>query len=99
MNGETGNDVKDAEVVDDVEDVEDIAAPEDTVVITEDMADIEDLGATTIVDIDKLVAKLDKVDDQEHKKAIKRRLEELEEEKREAEELDSTYNFNLNDDL
>ena len=93
MNGE-----KD-EVVDDVEDVEENAAPEDTVVLTEDLEDIEDLGATTELDVDKLVEKLDKDGDAEHKKDVHRRMEELAEKKREQEELDSTYNFNLDDEL
>ena len=94
MNGE-----KDTDVIDDVEDVEENAAPEDTVVLTEDLADIDDLGATTEVDVEKLVEKMDKAADAQHKKEVHRRLEELAEKKREEEELDSTYNFNLDDEL
>ena len=94
MNGE-----RDTEVVDDVEDVEENAAPEDTVVITEDLADMDELAETAEFDVDKIVEKMDKADDAEHKKEVHRRLEELADKKREAEELDSTFNFNLDDEL
>ena len=96
MNGEKDDIVDEAE---DVEDVEDDAAPEDTVVLTEDLEDIEDLGSTTELDVDKLVEKIDKDGDAEHKKEVHRRMEELAEKKREQEELDSTFNFNLDDEL
>jgi inactivated superfamily I helicase len=94
MNGE-----RDTEVIDDVDDVEENASPEDTVVLTEDLADIGDLADTAELDVDKLVAKLDTIDDAEHRKEVHRRLEELAERKREQEELDSTYNFNLDDEV
>ena len=94
MNGD-----KDTDVVDDVEDVEENASPDDTVVLTEDLADIDDLGETTEVDLEKLVEKMDKDSDAQHKKEVHRRMEELAEKKREAEELDSTYNFNLDDEI
>ena len=96
MNGEKDDIVDEAE---DVEDVEENAAPEDTVVLTEDLEDIDDLGSTTELDVDKLVEKIDKDGDSQHKKEVHRRLEELAEKKREQEELDSTFNFNLDDDL
>ena len=94
MNGE-----RDTEVIDGVDDVEENASPEDTVVITEDLADIDDLSDTAELDVDQLVAKLDATDDAEHRKEVHRRLEELAERKREQEELDSTYNFNLDDEV
>ena len=94
MNGE-----KDTIVVDDAEDVEENPAPEDTVVLTEDLEDIGDLADTTALEVDKIVEKLDKADDAQHKKDVHRRLEELAEKKREEEELDSTFNFNLDDDI
>ena len=96
MNGEKDDIVDEAE---DVEDVEENAAPEDTVVLTEDLEDIDDLGSTTELDVDKLVEKIDKDGDAERKKEVHRRMEELAEKKREQEELDSTFNFNLDDDL
>ena len=94
MNGE-----KDTIVVDDAEDVEENPAPEDTVVLTEDLEDIGDLADTTALEVDKIVEKLDEADDAQHKKDVHRRLEELAEQKREEEELDSTFNFNLDDDI
>ena len=94
MNGE-----RDIEVIDDVDDVEENASPEDTVVITEDLADIDDLTDTAELDVEQLVAKLDSSDDAARRKEVHRRLEELAERKREAAELDSTYNFNLDDEI
>ena len=97
MNGEVGNEIDEVNVDDDVEES---PAPEDTVVITEDLADIGDGVDTTVeLDVDELVAKIDKDADAEHKKEVHRRLEELEEQKRVAAELDSTFNFNLDDEL
>ena len=97
MNGEVGNGKTETNVEDDV--VETVA-PEDTVVITEDLADIGDAGDDTAeVNVDELVAKIDKDADAEHKKEVHRRLEEVEEQRRAEEELDSTYNFNLDDEL
>lgn len=94
MNGD-----KDTIVVDDAEDVEDNPAPEDTVVLTEDLEDIGDLADTAELDVDKIVEKLDKAHDAQHKKEVHRRLEELAERKREEAELDSTFNFNLDDEI
>ena len=97
MNGEIGKEIDEVNVDDDVEES---PAPEDTVVITEDLADIGDGVDTTVeLDVDELVAKIDKDADAEHKKEVHRRLEELEEQKRVAAELDSTFNFNLDDEL
>ena len=97
MNGEVEN-TKDEVEVD--TDVEESPAPDDTVVLTEDLADIGD-GTDTIVEsnVDELVAKIDKDEDAEHKKEVHRRLMELEEKKLQEKELDSTYNFNLDDEL
>ena len=97
MNGEVEK-VNDEIDVDD--DVEENVSPDDTVVITEDLADIDDEGETTAeLDVEELVAKIDKDVDGVRKKEIHRRLEELEEQKRIQAELDSTYNFNLDDEL
>ena len=97
MNGEVEK-VNDEIDVDD--DVEENVSPDDTVVITEDLADIDDEGETTAeLDVEELVAKIDKDVDGVRKKEIHRRLEELEEQKRVQAELDSTYNFNLDDEL
>lgn len=92
MNGE--NDEIDETPIDESSD-ESLTA---TVVITED--DVDDVsGDTTIeMDIERLVAKLDASDSEDvHRRAeIRRRLEELREQR--EQELDSTFNFNLDDD-
>ena len=97
MNGELGTDKTETDVDDDVEET---VAPDDTVVLTEDLADMDDGSeATAELNVDELVAKIDKDSDAEHKKEVHRRLEEVEEQRRTEQELDSTYNFNLDDDL
>jgi hypothetical protein len=69
-----------------------------TVVITEDDDDIVTGDSTIEMDIEKLVAKLDASDKEDvHRRAeIRHRLEELREQR--EQELDSTFNFNLDDD-
>lgn len=97
MNGEVANG-KDENEID--EGVEENAAPDDTVVLTEDLADIGDPGSTTAeLNVDELVAKIDKDEDADHKKEVHRRLEELNEKKLQEEEIDSTFNFNMDEDL
>ncbi|MGI9232639.1 MAG: hypothetical protein ACR2RD_03325 [Woeseiaceae bacterium] len=69
-----------------------------TIVMTEDGAD-DSVGDTTIeMDIEKLVAKLDASDSEDvHRKAeMRRKLEELREQR--ERELDSTFNFNLDEE-
>jgi hypothetical protein len=97
MNGEVGNGKED----NDVDDVEVTEESEDTIVL-EDVSDIGNVGDISVeINVEELVAKIEagEGDDAEHKKEIHRRLEELNEERRVEEELDSTFNFNLDDDL
>ena len=95
MNGEVGNGKIEEDFDDDVESTDD----------TEDMLMSDDLDDDNIGDIsveinvEELVARLENGDAAEHRKAIRRRLEEIAEQRREAQELDSTYNFNLDDDI
>ncbi len=95
MNELGDSDINDKEN-DDVEDNEDTVVIEETVVVEDDGGDTIDL--TGEVKIESLVARLDSTpkDDLEHQREIKKRLEELREER---EELESTYNFNLDDEL
>ncbi|MGI9237758.1 MAG: hypothetical protein ACR2QZ_10205 [Woeseiaceae bacterium] len=102
MNGEK-DDIKeplDSEALDD-ETLDDASSDDTltaTVVITEDGAD-DVVGDSTIeMDIEKLVAKLDASDSEDvHRKAeIRRKLEELREQR--ERELDSTFNFNLDEE-
>ncbi|MEM8817113.1 MAG: hypothetical protein AAGE85_14910 [Pseudomonadota bacterium] len=87
--GDRNNDIDDevAEIVDEPE-------------VDEDAVVDEDDGAaemTAEVNVEELVAKLDATpkDDVERRKRIRKRLEEHDESK----DLDSTYNFNLDEDL
>ena len=62
-----------------------------------------DIGGETLIDVsgelEALVAKSDKddTDDAAHKREVRRRLDEIAEKRKE--DLDSTFNFNLDDDL
>lgn len=97
MNSEVGNAKTESDVDDDVEFA---ASPDDTVVITEDVDDLDAaIDTTAELNVDELVKKLDKDASADHKKEVRRRLEELEEQRREAEELESTYNFNLDEEV
>ena len=92
MTGEKDN--FDEEIVDETTD-DSLTA---TVVITEDDDDIVSGDTTVEMDIEKLVAKLDASDEEDvHRRAeIRRKLEELREQR--EQELDSTFNFNFDDD-
>ena len=70
----------------------------ETVVITEDGAD-DDGDLSVELNVEKLVEKLEAADEEDvhHKAEIRRRVEELEEQR--AKELDSTFNFNLDEDV
>ena len=99
MNGEIANGER-ADVVDD--DIEATDAAEDTVVLSEDLADIDKVDDISMeINVEELVAKLDATGDDEigRKREIKKRLEELREQREADAELDSTYNFNLDDDV
>jgi hypothetical protein len=73
---------------------------EDTVVLEEIADDVT--GDTSVeLDVSRLVAKLDSADeaDADHKRANHRRLEELQDQKESEKNIDSTFNFNMDDDL
>lgn len=98
MNGEIDNGEKQLEVEADVEFGE---RSEDTIV-SEDIADVDNVGDISVeINVEELIAKIEagEGDAEEHKKEIRRRLDELEEQRRVEAELESTYNFNLDDDL
>jgi len=80
------------------DDSSDEAAAE-TVVLSDDDDDLA-IGDTTVeMKIEELVAKLDASDSEDvhHRAEIRHKLEELREIR--AQELDSTFNFNLDDEL
>ncbi len=94
MMGGTGNG-NDTEKDDFVED----DGMQETVVIQSDSAeDIDTVGDTAEVNVDELVAKIESgnTDDLERRKSVKRKLEKLQDEI--GDNLDSTYNINLDDD-
>ncbi len=98
MNGDIENDAKE-NIVD--EEVELTETSEDTIVL-EDIADVDNVGDISVeINVEELVAKLEASDgDAEvHKQEIHRRLEELNDQREADQALDSTYNFNLDDDL
>lgn len=88
------------EVDDDVEglEAEDL---EETTIIT-DIVDDDNVGDISVeINVEELVAKLEATDDDDlnRKREIHKRLEELEDRRKSDEDLDSTYNFNLDDEL
>ncbi len=99
MNGEVGNG-NDEKDVDDK--VDTIGESEDTIVLSEDADDIDTVGDFSAeLNVEKLVARIEsgEADGAEKEKDVHRRLEELNEQRKDDEELDSTYNFNLDEDL
>ena len=92
--GGTGNE-NDTEKDDFVED----DGMQETVVMETDGVDIETVGDTAEVNVEELVAKIDSGNssDLERRKAVKKKLEKLQEEI--GDDLDGTYNINLDDDL
>ena len=97
MNGEIGSGRPDDDLDDDVE----MPDETDTIVMSEDIVD-DNVGDISVeINVEELVAKIEagEGDAEQHRKEIHRRLEEIEEKRRIEQELDSTYNFNLDDDL
>jgi hypothetical protein len=94
-------DIKDNIPVDEVdEDIEDDDLDDDDDV--EDMDDDDNIGDISVeINVEELVAKLEATDsdDVARRREIRRRLEELEDMRRANEDLDSTFNFNLDDEL
>ena len=97
MIGEIKDDIPVGEVEDDVED----EVLEEDVVI-EEIADVDNVGDISVeINVKELVAKLEATDDDDvdRKREIHKRLEELSDRRKRDEDLDSTYNFNLDDEL
>ncbi len=94
MNGEVDSGNKENGADDDFE-------SEDTVVLT-DVVDVDNVGDISVeINVEELIAKIEsgEGDAEVHKKEIRRRLDELEEQRRIEAELGGTFNFNLDDDL
>ncbi len=100
MNGDVENGDKENAV--DEDELELVESSEETVVLSEDAADIDTVGDFTgEIDVEKLVAEIEagEVDAEEKEKEVHRRIEELNEQRKIDAELDSTFNFNLDEDL
>ena len=72
---------------------------EDNIVVADDDDDVSDLSSD--INIEELVAKLESTpkDALDRQRQIRRRIDELREEREVLKDLDSTYNFNLDEDL
>ena len=94
-------DINDGIPVDELDDeIEDEDLDDDDDV--EDIDEDDNVGDISVeINVEELVAKLEATDsdDVARKREIRRRLEELEEMRRSSEDLDSTFNFNLDDEL
>ena len=90
------------DIDDDEDDLDDEPESEDTVVIaTDDDDDNDNVGDLSVeLNIEDLVAKLEATDSEDvaRQRQIKRRLEELRDERESMKDIDSTYNFNFDDD-
>jgi hypothetical protein len=86
---------------DEVDDVVEDEATEDTIV-SDSALDSDNIGDISVeINVEELVAKIEASDDVDvdRKRGVRRRLDELEDRRRTDDDLDSTYNFDLDDDL
>jgi hypothetical protein len=100
MNGEVGNGEKENPVDDDELELDD--STEETIILSEDADDIDTVGDFTAeMNVEKLVAKVEsgEVEAGDKEKEVHRRLEDINEQRKIDDELDSTYNFNMDEDL
>ena len=100
MIGKIKDDIPVDELDDEIEDddVDDVDDDDDV----EDIDDDDNVGDISVeINVEELVAKLEATDsdDVARRREIRRRLEELEEMRRANRDLDSTFNFDLDDDL
>ena len=97
MIGNIKDDIPADELDDDIED--DDRDEDDDV---EDMDENDNVGDISVeINVEELVAKFEATDsdDVARRREIRRRLEELEEMRRASKDLDSTFNFDLDDEL
>lgn len=83
----------DSEPEDDDEDIEDFDGEETIVMSSADEDDDDDLDVSMEVNVEKLMAEMEKTksDDVERKKEIRRRLEEIQEQR----SIEDTYSFDM----
>ena len=97
MIGNIKDDIPVDELDDEIED-EDVDDDDDDV---EEIDDDDNVGDISVeINVEELVAKLEATDsdDVARRREIRRRLEELEDMRRASRDLDSTFNFDLDDD-
>ena len=99
MTGKLGDEIESDDLEVDFDDSSD-----DTIVIEDDDDDEDDdnIGDLSVeLNVEELVAKLEATDDDDlgRKREIRRRLDELREQREAEKDIDSTYNFNLDDDI
>ena len=77
------------------DDIED----DDNIVVADDGDDVADLSSD--INIEELVARLESTpkDALDRQRQIRRRIDELREEREALKDLDNTYNFNLDEEL
>jgi hypothetical protein len=98
MNVKVGNGKSPEDIEDDLESEED---SDEEVLSDEDDEDVENVGDISVeINVEELVAKLARTDSEDvvRRREIRRRLEELREQREAQRDLDSTFNFNLDDD-
>ena len=95
-------DIGNGRLEDDIDDDIDTADDDDDVMLCDDDDDDDNIGDISVeTNVEELVARIEsnQGNEAQRRKEIRRRLEEIEERRREARELDNTYNFNLDDDF
>jgi hypothetical protein len=98
MHGDIGNGRFEDEIDDDLDSTDD----SDDVMLSDDDDDNDNVGDISVeINVEELVAKIERGegDMAAHRREVRRRLEEIEEQRRAARELDSTFNFNLDDEF
>ena len=95
MNGEIGNARPEVDVVDDLDSDKGVEDSSES-----DELEGDNIGDLSVeINVEELVAKIEGGDASQHHKEVRRRLEDIEEQRRVEQELDNTFNFNLDDDL
>ena len=83
-------------------DDEDKNDSDETIVMSTDDDDNDNVGDLSVeLNVEELVAKLEATDDDNvaRQREIKRRLEQMNQQREDESSLDSTYNFNMDDDI
>jgi len=97
MNGEVGEQEKVVDVDDDI--ISDEFSAETVVLVDVADDDVSDFSAE--LDVSQMVAKLEATDgdDIERKREIHRRLEDIQDQRETEKNIDSTFNFNIDEDV